>query len=183
MHVYKFFSEKEYSERLIRGNIRFTNVLYYRDNKGVRGDPDEGVTRYSQSNSDGSITFMGETSLAGIFIFSTCGQDCSIDLMKKRFGNYVVKIMNVDLFISLIKGCCVNLFPTINIDLSIQGKQVTYAENGNYDKELNWCLKHNSFSDEKEFRFAIFLPPISNKDTYLYLDIGKQNLDGLFEMI
>lgn len=158
--LYRAFKEEDHANQFLKGKIRFGLLDYYKNSEDEsRRDPFEGE----------SSTFLGQLHLKGglcnpVYLLCTSGPDVDLDYFRKKFGDFVVKIMNPGQFrddISNIKA----FVPDVNISGNCDFKKVEYTKDQDQpiDVEetvrlrLYYCQKHSYFSPECEYRYVIKL--------------------------
>lgn len=199
---YKFISKHTYQNFISKGRFQFGTIDYYHktENEKIKDDK-EGYTTLFINSKTRQFSF---SIISGYNYAIFCGtknkpNDLSNDLMRERFGDYVLKIKNINSFASAVKKAIRSKMFYLD--------EVKYAETkfSQFSAELDTnevgpellserafdllysCsiypslfVKPKWFSDEQELRYLFELPydlkkpiQITNKGLLDYIEIIK----------
>ncbi len=153
--VYRAFSEREYAQQFIDGNVRLGNIYYYKKIEcAKRRDKTEGESHVVYEGVNKHGMFATNT------IYILCCHKTLLSVAKCKLGGHVVKIndpqtfakditsaleQSQDKYFGGIEGCCVEYSKGMESSASLNGYEIV---------RLAYCQKPLSFSPEEEFRFV-----------------------------
>lgn len=202
----KFFRREEYARQFVAGSIRLGSLSSYRNmESNPRQDQGEGNAAFSVDKDDlqsvvlgqdGSIlrqeTTSGEmfyqTANANPIYILSCADHRYVDIevLKEKFGPFVVRIHEPELFREQIENHLRTLdaeSPIVNrpaelIKVSYDKGQKRESEPNNAERyTISYSQKPESFSEECEYRYVVIsCKPISRDDgpEYITLELGQK---------
>ncbi len=182
--IYRRFEKLEHAEAFRSGRMRLMPLVYYRNSEiGNRSDANDGIIIYSikEIEFEGHRVEMtkGRANFRLTYeenIYINCFSKGYSDDLSRKFGNFIVKISDVD---SLIKRIIENLLG--KNDKSICYGSVIYRNETDVriDEYNAWRCKDISYSDEFEFRIGFFINNdylFKIKKTYDSIDMDRSQL-------
>ena len=198
-YLYKVFSEKVYAEQFINdGSVRFSTLRYFKSiEDDARVDSTEGHGRVSTVGESLVVNIKNKTitSIPGIenihvdggekssFIYCVSSpQSERLQDLPKKFGKYVVRIKDPDLFFEDVKNAMLNDKSLERNRPELKRALVRY-DKGEHIKDLTedekeilgWSQKPGGYSNEFEYRYRFsFLHELIDSPDHYFITIGKK---------
>ncbi len=177
--LYRFFQTKEYRNQFFDGLIRFRYIGDYGkiedfqrkdvyEGKGARGIYKTDIQTLTIDKDTKTVTHnefnIGDMNVSGISLnthFICSFSDENIDLVKasQKFGNYGIKIENIEAFLDRLNKNCSFDWKIGKIHLAEvrydKGLNILMNENNTLPYESVFAQKSKEFSDEHEWRVVL----------------------------
>ncbi|MCK5311804.1 MAG: hypothetical protein KAJ62_06825 [Desulfobacteraceae bacterium] len=205
LSLYRFFEKEEYALQFINeGKFRARFIEEYKKAEyDKRSDSAEGQGHYGLSGKITNVYFSKDPKIDpdyeetygvqqhhssignSIFLFCCSNSNVDIKKIKKKFGNFVVKICNpirlardIDFVLNGHEGLRNYLIDGKHVEYN-KGEVLSKQRPSTELSDLSYTQKPKSFEDEKEFRFCLIgLGPErltnENDKKFIDIDIGKK---------
>ncbi|HHI4957673.1 TPA: hypothetical protein ACP5S6_004612 [Vibrio parahaemolyticus] len=200
--LYKAFNKRAYAESFLDGNVRMCTLEAYKNmENNPRQDKSEGQAQYTIPNTgprqsirlesglviteseDVRIVHQSRTDQHFIYCFSNPKSN-KLENLPTKFGKYIVKINNPKKFVKDLKRSIKQIESYKINPPTLEHGDVSYTKYlalSKRDKSLAWRQKPESYSDEMEFRLALWLSLLEKQPEPLI--IKTKSLRGHSELI